>query len=182
MFKQILIVPSILAALLFIETTYAQTKVVVIPMSGDDVAMAQQNFRYNQAKNTTSGTEAFMCESDVYNTPNQVTQAMLVANANAHFARASAFWDLKIQVSKNSGSYLNISPFTSYTGAKSDARSQISTTDILDLDPNSTYQFRLRLKASAGATFSPSFLEYCELLVSATYKLPAEKNIWEIAP
>lgn len=164
-----------------VQLAHAQSKVVVIPMAGDDVAMAQQNFRYDESQNTSSGTVAHMCESDVFSTPNQETQVLLIANANARFASASAFWNLKIEVSKNSGSFANISDFRSYTGATSDAWSQISTTDVLDLDPNSSYQFRLRLNPEVGATFSGDYSEYCELVISATYKLPAGKNILNVS-
>ncbi len=166
---------------LFAQLTYAQNNVVVIPMAGDDVAMAQQNFRYTDRVNNGAANEAFMCQSDIFATPNQETQVLLIANANARFTADSSYWFIDIEVSEDAGSFFRIGSSEAFNEARSGSWSQISTTDILDLDPNSTYQFRVRLDASeSDGTFSGSDQEYCELVVSATYKLPSGKNILEV--
>ena len=162
-------------------TAVAQNQVVVIPMAGDDVAMAQQHFRYSESNNSIDTFASPMCESDVFNTPEQATQVAMVGNANARFSTGGAFWSLKIEFNKDSAGWINISPFTAYTEARTDSWSQLSTTDILDLDPNSSYQFRLLLIADGSTAFS-TFSEYCELMITASYKLPADREILEIAP
>ncbi len=77
---------------LLAQLAYAQNNVVVIPMAGDDVAMAQQNFRYVGRVNNGTVNEAFMCESQIFTTPNQETQVLLIANANARFTADSSYW------------------------------------------------------------------------------------------
>lgn len=166
----------------WLSSVAAQNNVVVIPMAGDDVALAQQHFRYNELKNSSDSFSSSMCESDVFNTPAQATQVAIVGNANARFPIDSPFWSLKIEFNKNSTAWLSISAFSAFAEAKADGWSQISTTDILDLDPSSSYQFRLRLFADGAGAFSSSYAEYCELMITASYKLPAGRNILEIAP
>ncbi len=162
------------------SSTMAENTTLFFPVPGDDVALAQQHFRYNESKNSIDTFASSMCESDVFNTSGQATQVAMVGNANARFGVGGAFWSLKIEVNRDSTGWINISPFSAYTQARTDAWTQLSTTDILDLDPDSSYQFRLTLFADGSTEFS-TFSEYCELMITASYKLPPDREILEIA-
>ena len=155
----------------------AQNNVVVIPLEGDDVAMAQQHFRYTQSSNI-GGNIVNMCYSNVFDTPDQQTEVLLIANATARFTADSDYWWIMLEVSKNGGSFVDLANSTAFNKAHEDAFSQISTTGLLDLDPNSSYQFRIQLDASQS-TGDFKLHKYCELVVTASYKLPPEKNILE---
>lgn len=166
--------------LLLAQVTHAQNKVVVIPMAGDDVAMAQQHFRYHNST-SANGDVVFSCTSDVFNTPNQETQVLLIANASARFTADSSYWWIQIEVSKDLGPFSDVSASTAFTEASNSGWTHMSTTDILDLEPNSSYQFRVQLDGSQS-TGSFTATQYCELVVSASYKLPAGKSILEVSP
>ncbi|MEO0368824.1 MAG: hypothetical protein AAF197_08570 [Pseudomonadota bacterium] len=177
-----------LTAFIFASPVIAQNNVIVVPMAGDDVAMAQQHFVYKEAFNDDSGTDGtgsfFGCESDVFNTPDQATQAALVASGSAIFRTASEFWGLTLQYNKDGSGWTRItSGIRAWEGARTDGWTNISTLDVLDLDTNSSYQFRIEFTDSAsGAAFDDFANEYCELMITASYKLPEGKQILEIAP
>lgn len=158
-------------------TANAAAQVVVVPLAGDDVAMAQQHFVYKERVDDNFSTQMLACESNVFDTPNQATQVAIVGNATAFLNSAPFFW-AKIQFKEGLNDWVAISPGqTSYAGGIDDW-SNITTMDTMVLNPNSQYQFRLQISRLNGGNGSS---HYCEQLLTFSYALPEGKSIVTIA-
>lgn len=169
-------------------TVSAQNKVVIIPLSGNDVAMAEQHFHYDESADAQGG-DAIMCESEEFATPAQATQVIINAQMNGNLTSdgtlngsSRPYWELTVEFNKDGAGYLLMAPgFRAWAAVHSHGWSQITTMKRMDLSPNSTYQFRLRGKGQTG-DFLQGSNQYCEMLITASYKLPEGEAILQVTP
>jgi hypothetical protein len=86
-------------------------------------------------------------------------------------------WTLDVRVSKDFGGFVSITGSAeSFSSSDGDESSNIGTHKILTLDPDSTYRFDVAM------TNLTSPINFCELVMSVSYKQPEGQSILTLTP
>lgn len=157
---------------LILLSSGVQSKVVVVPLAGDDVAMAQQYKQYQEFIPSTNATTIRACTSAAFRTPDQATQVHAVFSGSTRVEALEDYWILHLDYRRNGSNWLFSQPYTFTGGAANTWQSQ-TRAHVYDLDPNTTYQFQVRFSSLP----SNDTHHYCELLLTFSYKLPEGKKI-----
>ena len=169
---------SLLTLLLYSTCSFAQNKVVVVPLQGNDTALAQQHFKYTERVENIVTASVPMCETNEFATPDQSTQVVINGSVSALKTSTSGYIWGEVEYLKDDGSWTNIS--NNFSGLASGTNWTTSTVfETLDLEPDSNYTFRLMLQKSSTA-FVSSVSYYCQNLLTFSYQLPEGESIVEI--
>lgn len=118
----------------------APNPVVVIPLAGDDIS--QQSISANQ--NTASDSDG--CVTGFVSThKSKATMVTATSVASVYLTALEGAWYVRPQFSKNFGSWSNFPSNinTPWAGGAADTYSLSTNTATMELDPDSTYRFRV---------------------------------------